>query len=90
MLGNTGSRGPFEQPRLPGEEAVGRSFIGLGVGTGCLGAVRDDGPWREASADSCRDAHVPRRRRQGRQSTVGRRHGTCASRFGTPEGVKGA
>jgi hypothetical protein len=55
-----------------------RQVIGLGLGTGYLGAVQDDGPWRAVSADSCRDTHLPRRRRQGRQNTVGRRHRTCA------------
>ena len=77
-LGNTSSRGSSEQPRLPGEEAVGCRFMGSGSGACCLGAVQDDGPWTAASADSCRDAHVSRRRRQGRQNTVGRRHETCA------------
>jgi four helix bundle protein len=36
-----------------------------------------------------RDAHAPCRRRRSACNTVGRRHGSCASRFGTPEGVRG-
>ena len=87
------------RPRRPASgdcfnPSVVTKHLGLGFGLGFgfgfgFGSGLGHGSWPEAGSESCETRTLRAGANGARRNTAGRHHGSCASRFGTPEGVEG-